>query len=1407
MPQPPIRPGGLGMGMRLSGPATVPWLLLLLLAATYNIGLCQNPLFSTDQDTTLAMMLALQADANNPPSYRDPIVIQAMCQPKLGTLAIDPGFTGAATYAPQGTKHGLDLFSYEITDSTPVTPQSALLLAQVDVNAVNHPPMQPADTTWSIAASLTAGTAYVGKLNPDPPYDSDNDLLTYSVVTQPTWATVTISGVNTVTVLPKPSAANVADNFVYKVTDCCPSANTNPAACSYGVAWNPSLYPKQACTPSTLVTVSFSIGAPQGLPNVIGNSAATALTFLEDIAFTGPINRDAVAGETNTSASNYLYQITRQPTKGTLQLLCAGADRCNGYPYGQFSYTPNANANGADDFGVTLADPTNPTATSTPADIHVYITPANDPPVAASSVVVVPMLLPPSGLFNAADYAPTSNTSLITVKAVDVDNAAYSSAANTAAIAFSIAANNYPTRGSLYRYTGAMGMGQPIATVLPDTAYLMYTPSATSDTYEIQLFYLPFPQSAGLAFRGLPLDAATITFTDMAGGAAAGISAPYSLPQTIMATLTFNVPCALGWSRDGASPGSISFCVPCPAGTFAGTLDQDMCEPCTAGSFTAVSGSSTCRRCPINSWQDRGGQSSCNSCPQNTDKSGTSVTDGDGKMQLSDCLCAGADPTKKPTVPGGRGYYGVAGQPCMPCPGPSTPGDPEWTLCPDPGMRWPRNNFGYFVHIPPNATAATLATASACDPPFACPGRLTLQQMRDQPCESGYGGERCSVCAKNPSFYRYQGTCRRCPKGRPVWFVIGFGILAVLFIPILFKINGFISKIPSLTITLNFAQILAIFPAYHIRWPPVFRRILELFSVFNFNFELVHPECSVAWSWRKKFLISLEIPLGIVGLLSAAIIVKLAHHALARCLGPPLKRCFPTVLCAANTLGCSFYRPCNTCRAAGHRPRAGVAGPPPAVKGLRALRGKLRYALGHFLTSPPPRDELIAFVRKAVMALLLFFKVAYVFLSRAVIEYLSCTKDTATGKYFLAADPSIQCYHRGVYLPDDTFNVWGSLLVVGVVALLAYPVGIIAALGALLYKARGGLHSKPVMEMLGTVYFPYAEKWFFWEVVLMARKVLIVLFQVIFSNDTVGNGLRQSISGMIVLLLSLMGQMYAYPFANLYCNHLEAATIGAQFFGLYVGTVLLSPKNSRGFSFLLEGVACVASVVALIACLIFIAIDTEPLVAEKLEGWRQQRRRQARVKAKAKAAQLSADRHKHTGGEESQPLQGPRHSSGRAGAQRTQQAQQALPSLGAVAKVHAFVRRAWLTRQLATFLTPTGARVTWELLRRQDEHLPSKAEIGACFQAMAQAITEKDDLRLSAPRPPHLSMVKHLRARTRTAVLEGLSRGDRATACEVRDVLETILAEQKQTTRQRRRQDALWRRCLPNLSWRRSNQL
>ena len=90
----------------------------------------------------------------------------------------------------------------------------------------------------------------------------------------------------------------------------------------------------------------------------------------------------------------------------------------------------------------------------TPLQIYVYIVPVNDPPLVASSVEIVTMLVPPAGPFIPVDYAPTNGTGLTTITAVDVDNAAYSSAGNASAIVLRIAAADYPKRGTLYRFSG-----------------------------------------------------------------------------------------------------------------------------------------------------------------------------------------------------------------------------------------------------------------------------------------------------------------------------------------------------------------------------------------------------------------------------------------------------------------------------------------------------------------------------------------------------------------------------------------------------------------------------------------------------------------------------------------------------------------------------------------------------------------------------------------------------------------------------------------------------------------------------------------------------------------------------------------------------------------------------------------
>lgn len=93
-------------------------------------------------------------------------------------------------------------------------------------------------------------------------------------------------------------------------------------------------------------------------------------------------------------------------------------------------------------------------------------------------------------------------------------------------------------------------------------------------------------------------------------------------------------------------------------------------------------------------------------------------------------------------------------------------------------------------------------------------------------------------------------------------------------------------------------------------------------------------------------------------------------------------------------------------------------------------------------------------------------------------------------------------------------------------------------------------------------------------------------------------------------------------------------------------------------------------------------------MAEYLEERRGNKARKARMQAKASTAKLAAKSRKQEQGTTEEGLALQEHSRRGSAAQH---AQQALPSLGAAARVYAFVQRTWLTRPLATFLTPTGS--------------------------------------------------------------------------------------------------------------------
>lgn len=56
-------------------------------------------------------------------------------------------------------------------------------------------------------------------------------------------------------------------------------------------------------------------------------------------------------------------------------------------------------------------------------------------------------------------------------------------------------------------------------------------------------------------------------------------------------------------------------CLPCPPGSFAGTLGQGFCDPCPPGSSTNVTGTPRCPACALGTFSQYYGAVTCNVCP------------------------------------------------------------------------------------------------------------------------------------------------------------------------------------------------------------------------------------------------------------------------------------------------------------------------------------------------------------------------------------------------------------------------------------------------------------------------------------------------------------------------------------------------------------------------------------------------------------------------------------------------------------------------------------------------------------------------------------------------------------------------------------------------------------------------
>ncbi len=299
--------------------------------------------YSTDEDTLLSVsapgVLANDTDPNASPPADVPLdVISAsiVSGPSDGALTLNPD--GSFTYNPDPDFFGFDSFTYEACDLgvPPIqTPRCDSAVVDINVNAVNDPPVASADS----GSTNSGGSVVIDLLANDSDPDSGLDPATLVLNTTLTTGSVIDNGDGTVSVSYASSPGYYGlDTFTYSVQDDhLPPATSNTA------------------------TVTITVNA---YPVAVNDSAVTD----EDVL----VLIDLIANDSDADGSldSNTILITSGASNGSLWDTGGGVYR----------YTPNANYYGSDSFRYTIDDDRG--ATSNEAIVSITINPIADNPVA-----------------------------------------------------------------------------------------------------------------------------------------------------------------------------------------------------------------------------------------------------------------------------------------------------------------------------------------------------------------------------------------------------------------------------------------------------------------------------------------------------------------------------------------------------------------------------------------------------------------------------------------------------------------------------------------------------------------------------------------------------------------------------------------------------------------------------------------------------------------------------------------------------------------------------------------------------------------------------------------------------------------------------------------------------------------
>ena len=179
-------------------------------------------------------------------------------------------------------------------------------------------------------------------------------------------------------------------------------------------------------------------------------------------------------------------------------------------------------------------------------------------------------------------------------------------------------------------------------------------------------------------------------------------------------------------------------------------------------------------------------------------------------------------------------------------------------------------------------------------------------------------------------------------------------------------------------------------------------------------------------------------------------------------------------------------------------------------------------------------------------------------LTRRSVQLLTCDRlGTDDPNLYLRRDLQIVCW-QGSHL------VWAST--VGIPFLILYAAGIPLLSLFVMYKRKHKLHTdKATVSKFGFLYLGYSTHTYYWEAIVMLRKVSMVMIDVVLGPSGVA---VQALVSLLMMVLMFFATLHFRPFAAPHIGRLELYSLSTSFMTLWMGSFFWASKNKTASTFI-----------------------------------------------------------------------------------------------------------------------------------------------------------------------------------------------------------------------------------------------